>query len=181
MLEWNRVNRNDRLWFAWSTDFCPLMIQASSTGCSGDVFPAAWHRGDNDRQVLVMPFSVVSLTISGMNCNPEMQGTPVRRDFLPGLKQLDPLLVRTFEAGRLTPLIRILGREVTPLIWMTPSVRSLYRSIEEGMFLFACLSSPCQHMHSFTDIGAYFFGIPTQAENQLRLQPYGTEHTAQSL
>lgn len=49
----------------------------------------------------------VILTISGMNYNPKIEGTPVR-DFLLGLKRINPLLVRTFEAGRHMPLFRIL-------------------------------------------------------------------------
>ena len=58
------------------------------------------------------------LDMSRMNYNPEMEGTPVK-DFLHGLKWVNPLLVQTFgvgrntsnqdlEAGRHGPLIQIL-------------------------------------------------------------------------
>lgn len=48
-------------------------------------------------------FLVVSLTISGINYNPEVEGgsTPAR-DFLLGLQQGNPLVVGTFETGRHT-------------------------------------------------------------------------------
>jgi hypothetical protein len=57
-----------------------------------------------------MVFLVVNLTISGMNYNPEMEGTPVT-DFLLGLKWMNPFLVQTFEVGEHTPLIQILKWE----------------------------------------------------------------------
>lgn len=47
----------------------------------------------------VMDILGVDLTISGMNCNPEMEATPVR-DFLLGLKWMSSLLVWNLEVGR---------------------------------------------------------------------------------
>jgi hypothetical protein len=42
---------------------------------------------------------VVSLSTSGMNYNLEVEGSSVR-DFLLGLKWVNPFLVQTFEVGR---------------------------------------------------------------------------------
>lgn len=42
----------------------------------------------------------VSLAISGMNCNPEIEGRSLRYFFFLDLKLEDPLLVWIFEVGR---------------------------------------------------------------------------------
>lgn len=54
----------------------------------------------------------VNLTTSGVNVNPEMEGTPVR-DFLLGVKWVTSLLVLTFETGRHISLILTLRWEDT--------------------------------------------------------------------
>ena len=65
---------------------------------------------------------------------------PVRYTLL-GLKWVDPLLIQTLEAERLTPFIWVLRWEDTPLIWATPSAGSLCKDMKKGRL--ACLLSPC--------------------------------------
>ena len=48
-----------------------------------------------------------------MNYNPEMEGTPVR-DFLLGLKWVNPLLAQTFEIGIHTSGLDLEAGEDTP-------------------------------------------------------------------
>jgi len=67
----------------------------------------------NSPQRACLPL-VVTLTISGMNYNPDVESTPVR-DFILGLQSVNPLVVQTFEVG--TP---------TPLIWMLRQQTGLY-------------------------------------------------------
>jgi hypothetical protein len=52
---------------------------------------------------------------------------------------------------------------------MTPA-GSLCKDMEEGkkFFSFACLPSPCKHIHCFSGIETYFFGIPEHTEDKLR-------------
>ena len=85
-------------------------------------------------------------------CNPEMEGTPVRYILL-GLKQVNSLLVQTYkvgiqhifnlhlETGRHGPVFQILRQKDLPLIWAIPSPRSLYKNLEEGRF-FSLPASP---------------------------------------
>ena len=78
------------------------------------------------------------------------------------------LLVWTFEAGRHTPLIQIVRQEDTPLIWVTPSVVSLYKEMEDGNF---CSLHSCPHPAS-TSVPSMVLEIPEYTEyteDQLRL------------
>jgi hypothetical protein len=92
-----------------------------------------------------------------MNYNPEMEGIP-GKDFLLGLKWVDPLLIQTMEVGQHTvdpdlearrhmPLILfwILRWEGMLLIWATSFAGSLYKNMEEGSWSFPAwppLASP---------------------------------------
>lgn len=89
-----------------------------------------------------LTFFLVSLTMSGMNYNQEMESTPVK-DFLFGLQWVNLFLFQTFEVGRHTSDLDLqvggqhafgsdieIGRH--PLIWALLSAGSLYK--EEGRF-----------------------------------------------
>lgn len=53
---------------------------------------------------------------------------------------------------------QVLKLEDMPLTWATLSTGNLEKDSERRVrSLCTCLPSPCQHTHSFTGIGVYFF------------------------
>jgi hypothetical protein len=68
--------------------------------------------------------------------------------------------------GRYIPLIWTLRWKDILLIWTIPSSEDYIRTWKEEILIFAFLPSPCEHIHSFTGIGLYFFNIPAYTEDQ---------------
>lgn len=64
---------------------------------------------DNKDEILLWLFLVDNLSMSGINCNPKMEGTP-RISFLLGLNQVNPLLFQTQEERHTFDLDHKAGR-----------------------------------------------------------------------